>query len=346
MQSGFLRSFVRGRGFATSQLRDALNGGFRERRLRNAIRVEKPSVSWLMRDLEIHSSAFAHGLLDLGFAPGDKLVLWLGRNHVAESAVCQLGAALAGITLVPCVAQDEENLGRLLRSTESRGIVFSPNVKHGERKRSELIQSLIPQLENILHGSPLQLQEFPRLKTIISAGFYSQPGAIKFRSSLVYANPNFTTTRFAEVKGDTVLFEVDGKRISHEDVLRRGEELRTKHKIKPDDHLVVTGDTNNALAFSFGLLNCITQGNFLVLTGAQELQESTKYFSNQQASAILLDEESVQVSTNAIDKSRLTTVRELLLGARSRLNLQSLTSAIGEKISISQYNQNELSPIA
>jgi len=59
-----------------------------------------------MKDFDRYSSAFAYGLVESGYRPGDKIMLWLDQNDSAEILVSQMGAAKAGVTVVTF---DEKN---------------------------------------------------------------------------------------------------------------------------------------------------------------------------------------------------------------------------------------------
>jgi len=40
-----------------------------------------------MKDFDRYSSAFAYGLVESGYRPGDKIMLWLDQNDSAEILV-------------------------------------------------------------------------------------------------------------------------------------------------------------------------------------------------------------------------------------------------------------------
>ena len=59
-----------------------------------------------------YSSAFAFGLIEAGFTPGDRLMLYCDQTHSAESLVSQMGAIKAGVSIVTLEEKDDaEALG-------------------------------------------------------------------------------------------------------------------------------------------------------------------------------------------------------------------------------------------
>jgi len=52
----------------------------------------------------LHSNAFAYGLVELGYKPGDRLLVWVEKNNNSEIVGAQIGAGKAGVTLCPLYA--------------------------------------------------------------------------------------------------------------------------------------------------------------------------------------------------------------------------------------------------
>ena len=71
-------------------------------------------------DSQRYSSAFAYGLLEAGFKPGDKLCLWMDATNSAETATAQIGAIKAGLTVVTVDENDSpDDVASALRSSKS-----------------------------------------------------------------------------------------------------------------------------------------------------------------------------------------------------------------------------------
>lgn len=77
-----------------------------------------------------YSSAFAYGLLEAGYKKGDSIVLWIDRESNAESIVSNLGAMKAGVQLVNFAESNSKDaLDHALRSSNAKGLIFSPNTE-------------------------------------------------------------------------------------------------------------------------------------------------------------------------------------------------------------------------
>ena len=73
-----------------------------------------------------YSSAFAFGLLEAGFTPGDKLVLYCDQTYSTESLVSQMGAIKAGVSVVSFDEKDSADaLDHALSTSKARGLLVS-----------------------------------------------------------------------------------------------------------------------------------------------------------------------------------------------------------------------------
>jgi hypothetical protein len=74
----------------------------------------------------------------------------------------------------------------------------------------------MPELHNLYPGDELALKNFPHLKQIIQLGHHTIRGVIKFKDSMVYANPNLSTVSIPENSADDQAFVSyqNGQRIS------------------------------------------------------------------------------------------------------------------------------------
>ena len=80
--------------------------------------------------LQRYSSAFAFGLLEAGFTPGDRLVLYCDQTYSTESLVSQMGAIKAGVTIVTFDEKDNADaLDNALSSSKARGLIISPSTE-------------------------------------------------------------------------------------------------------------------------------------------------------------------------------------------------------------------------
>lgn len=145
-----------------------------------------------MKEFDRYSSAFAFGLVENGYAPGDKLMLWMDQENSAEVLVSTMGAAKAGVTVVTFSEKESiDSLQHALKDSGAKGLVFSPGteVNHDGETRVEYVHKLIPELESLYPGDPLKSGAFPSLTQIIQTGHGGIRGVIKYKDALVYAVP-------------------------------------------------------------------------------------------------------------------------------------------------------------
>ena len=105
-----------------------------------------------------------------------------------------MGAAKAGVTVVTFNEKNShEALDQTLRDSGARGLFFSPStsVNDDGDTRANLVQKLMPGLDSSYPGDELNLASYPNLKSIVQTGHQNLRGIIKFKDSLVYANPQF-----------------------------------------------------------------------------------------------------------------------------------------------------------
>ena len=145
-----------------------------------------------MKEFDRYSSAFAYGLVENGYSPGDKLILWMDQNNSAEVLVSTMGASKAGVTVVTFSEKENvDSLNQALKDSGARGLLFSPSTPVSEdgTTRADFVHKLIPELDSMYPGDALNLSSYPSLKQIIQTGHSNIRGVIKYKDSLVYAVP-------------------------------------------------------------------------------------------------------------------------------------------------------------
>ncbi|KAL4467248.1 hypothetical protein ABPG72_010055 [Tetrahymena utriculariae] len=273
----------------------AINGN------RNAIRYENQNRTWTFDELDAHTNAFAYGLTELGWKAGDKLLLWVEKNHTSEITTAQVGAAKAGVTLVPIYAHSAEELEKALNDTKAKGLLLSPNSKAGNSKYIEVVNKVIPELYNTGRGSTLKTK-FANLQHIIHTGFYTFPGTYKFRQIMVYASKNFNTLTLPNVELNVPLFISGNQTYTLKDLIAKTQENRKTSKLNDNTPVFVTGDSRSPLSFSLGVLNSLLYGNYSVYTGAQDLNEvgqTIRFYDN----ALLLVDGDIVKATQSLKHS-------------------------------------------
>ena len=93
----------------------------------DSVRFDQQHFNWTLREFDRYSSAFAYGLVESGYAVGDKLVLWVDQENSAEILVAQMGASKAGVSVVTFSEKDNvDALHETLKDSGARGLMFSP----------------------------------------------------------------------------------------------------------------------------------------------------------------------------------------------------------------------------
>ena len=81
-----------------------------------------------------------------------------------------MGAAKAGVTVVSFHEKDsQEALYHALRSTNAKGLFFSPGTHIGQSwsTRRTFLQKLMPELDHMYAGDELKLSKYPHLRHIV-----------------------------------------------------------------------------------------------------------------------------------------------------------------------------------
>lgn len=97
---------------------------------KNSMKFENQhNTIWTFKEMNQHSQAFALGLTELGYKPGDKVGIMIERSFPSEVVAAQVGCMKAGITMVPIKPQSEESLAQNIKESGIKGLLFSPYSK-------------------------------------------------------------------------------------------------------------------------------------------------------------------------------------------------------------------------
>ena len=148
----------------------------------------------------------AFGLIEAGFTPGDRLMLYADQTFSAESLVTQMGAVKAGVSVVSFDEKDDcDAFEHALATSKAKGLIFSPSTETSEgQTRQSFLQKLMPELDTVYLGSEISLSKFPHLKHVVQTGHSAMRGVNKFRDLPVYANPAMSSRQIPENQGDWV----------------------------------------------------------------------------------------------------------------------------------------------
>lgn len=325
------------RGFATSSVGDLLSKRIEENKVKSAVRFENQGRTWTYHELNEHSNAFAYGLVELGYKPGDRLVFWFDKTQTSQVANAQLGAAKVGVSIVPIEAKDAGELENILKDTESRGLLVSPNGKIGnDKKYIDVVNDAIPSLAKAYNGQPLKHDKLPKLKHIIHTGFYSYPGTLKYRHILVYGNPNFLASGLPKTSDSSALFYVkkgsNYQSITHGNLQQKVDEFRKQNSIDQNHTILVVGNTNTPSAFAYGLYNSLAHQNFVILSGAEPLKDVLTKQHMQRSNFIFLNDDKLSLddAQGALDEAGVEALKKVFVSS-SASDVAGLSGIFGQK---------------
>ena len=105
----------------------------------DAVRFDSQRFNWTLKEFDRYSSAFAYGLVESGFRPGDKMMLWMDQNNSAEILVAQMGAAKSGVSVVTFSEKDSyDAFHQTLKDSNAKGLYFSPSTSTSEKDSTRL----------------------------------------------------------------------------------------------------------------------------------------------------------------------------------------------------------------
>ena len=236
--------------------------------LKSVIRFENQDQTWTWKDLDLHSTAFAYGLQELGFNSGDRLVTWFDRPHCQETVVAQMGALKTGVVL--STVQDESATGLRSAQENAKGCILSPNGRVADQKKSHLVQSIIPEIENLQNGLPLNSAAFPHLRVLIQTGFYTIPGFLKYKDMLVYANNNFWTGDKADGSPQQrPMFDTGAGILSSQEAMEDAKAFMAENELTTNDTLVVLSHPENSNTFARAALASYYTGLYSIYCGKE-----------------------------------------------------------------------------
>jgi acyl-CoA synthetase (AMP-forming)/AMP-acid ligase II len=201
----------------------------------DSVRFDQQRFNWTLKEFDRYSSAFAFGLVESGFQQGDKLMIWVDSNNSAEILTAIMGASKAGVTVVTFNEKDSaDSFSNALRESGAKGLIFSPKTEAESKSRLDILQSLMPELNNLYPGDEIKVKAFPQLKQIIQTAHSNIRGVIKFKDSLVYANTSMTGFSLPRNDASTSLFECyrGGRQVSsfsNGDIAEKSTQLWLNH---------------------------------------------------------------------------------------------------------------------
>jgi acyl-CoA synthetase (AMP-forming)/AMP-acid ligase II len=213
-------------------LKDARN----KNEWKDCVRFDSQNMNFTLKEFDVYTSAFAYGLLEQGYRPGDKIMLWLDQENSAETATAQIGAMKAGCSIVTVDNKDEiHHIADTLEKTGSKSILLSPHTKlDGKTQRVNMLLDILPELASAYSGEEISFSDFPSLKSVVHTGHASIRGTSKFKENMSYTLMENTTHRMNGISGDSLAFECYNKgeqvaSLTQKDIVKKAKDLYKKH---------------------------------------------------------------------------------------------------------------------
>jgi fatty-acyl-CoA synthase len=237
-----------------------------------ALVVRHQDVRWTYRELKTKVDAFAAGLLELGFEPGDRLGIWSPNN--SEWVVTQLATAKAGLILVninPAYRLFE--LEYALNKVGCKGLITAASFKSSDYVG--MLNALAPELAVCAAGD-LMAEKLPSLRTVICLSETPPPGMFRFAEVASFAKP-FSQDRLRElslqrVSRDPINIQFTsgttgfpkGATLTHRNVLNNGFFIGEAMRLTPADRLCIPVPLYHCFGMVLGNLACLTHGATMV----------------------------------------------------------------------------------
>ena len=250
---------------------------------RDAFKVASQGVQWTYTELNVrfrqrYTSAFAHGLLEMGLTAGDSVAFWTCKCDSAETVALQLACARAGLQahLVP----SPEGLADSLK--EAKALIVSPwiAVKGTDDKRIDVVIKLVPETRTTHWGTPLQSAAFPGLKYIVQLGFSTIRGTIKAKNVGIYGRGGL------QAGADTPFLSAQGSAFSQKALLDLSSSLASELHLGKGQTLLNLINPKSPASLLGALASFSTSGK-VVMPGDEK--HVGKLAAAQQPTAILLD---------------------------------------------------------
>ncbi|KAG7382287.1 hypothetical protein PHYPSEUDO_005075 [Phytophthora pseudosyringae] len=250
---------------------------------KEALRSIRQDVRWSFKELNARVDELANGFLDLQFAAGDVVAVWLPNN--VENVLTQLAAARAGLTLAviePEVSQAEE-LAFVLQDSQASGLVFEP--KQLGRNQTEIVQGLFPELATFRERHEVfRPKNFRHLHSVITTSWDPVEGMINLNGMMVNSPEPYAMKAVSKTLGDktplaVTYSKVEGQNpkkgaiLTHGDLLKRAEKLAKSLKLTAADKILLTAEESG---LSLGPLAAIAQSSQVVLPSPEFDEEAVQ----------------------------------------------------------------------
>eukprot|EP00184_Porphyridium_aerugineum_P007917 CAMPEP_0184692704 /NCGR_PEP_ID=MMETSP0313-20130426/1069_1 /TAXON_ID=2792 /ORGANISM="Porphyridium aerugineum, Strain SAG 1380-2" /LENGTH=355 /DNA_ID=CAMNT_0027150553 /DNA_START=93 /DNA_END=1160 /DNA_ORIENTATION=+ len=256
---------------------------------------------WTNKDMRTHTTAFANGLLELGYTKGDKIVTWLPFGS-AEFVTIVLAASRIGAVVVPVnhstskSVVDLTQIVKALETSSPKAFIYWHDYQANfpeefvydaeEDGYDPLAEKLFPNIRadsaglkglTRLTGIPFGSPRFPTLKHVVHTGLRNYRRVLRFRNMLVYNMSPYVLDALKEAQTkvtpeDPLLVDTDGKLLaSQKDLIQNASKLGVSMKLTSNQangtgRLIVPTAAPAASVIS-GLLSSLMYESLGVLPG-------------------------------------------------------------------------------
>ncbi|KAL4118610.1 hypothetical protein KRP22_013019 [Phytophthora ramorum] len=250
---------------------------------KEALRSVKQDVRWSFKELSAAVDELANGFVDLQFARGDVVAVWLPNS--AENVLTQLAAAKAGLTLAviePEVSQADE-LAFILQDSKASGLVFEPKMQG--RNQTEIVQGLFPELASFRENLEVfRPRNFRHLHSIITTSWEPVEGMVNLNGMMVNSTEPYAMKALTKTLDDKTPLAVTYSKVAgqnpkksavltHGDLLKRAEKLAKSLNLTATDKILLTGEETG---LSLGPLAAIGQSSQVVLPSTEFSEEAVQ----------------------------------------------------------------------
>ena len=259
-----------------------------------------------------------------------------------------MGAFKAGVQIVTFDEKDSiDALNSTLKDSGARGFILSPqtHINHEEHTRQSFLQKLMPELHSLYPGDELSLKAYPHLKQIIQLGHTTIRGVIKFKDSMVYANPKISNYEITENNPSDVAISSyqNGKEVASytsNEIVNKAQGLWNSHFSKAGEQPVFISlnlETPLGLA-SFIANNANSQKVYI--PSSFNMSRILHSLKTQDSKVVVCDEELYQLEPPQSKKQELAALTEsvkMVIVASSKKQSASPLFQAGDVTSVDPY---------
>ncbi len=233
------------------------------------------SIRWTYRQFDHHVDALAGGLLELGFAKGERIGVWSPNRYewlLAQFATARLGIILVNIN--PAYRLFE--LEYALNKVGCKGLITARKFKTSDY--TGMLQSLAPELASDTPGN-LNAVKLPHLKTIICMGDDIPAGMLAF-DAIMESGKRVAAERLDVItatldRNDPINIQFTsgttglpkGACLTHKNIVNNANFVTAAMEFSAADRLCIPVPFYHCFGMVMGTLGCVTKGAAMVVPG-------------------------------------------------------------------------------